>query len=58
MMSELLTVSKVALRLGYTGETIRRWISEGKLQAQRLPSGRIRIEPEAVEALLKPAVKD
>ena len=52
---KLLTVAQAAEQIGYSKETIRRWIAEEKLQAKRMPSGRIRIEASELEALLKPA---
>ena len=52
---KLLSVAQAAEQLGYSKETLRRWIAEGKLSAKRLPSGRIRIEVSELQSLLKPS---
>jgi excisionase family DNA binding protein len=44
--------SEVALILGVTTETLRRWEKLGLLKARKLPSGHIRIPKSEVERLL------
>ncbi len=53
MGTDLLTVRAVADRLRLTPDTVRVWISKGRLRALRLPSGRLRIEASDVERLLR-----
>ncbi len=54
-MASHLTAGQVADRLDVTASTIRRWVSDGHLPAVVTPGGRIRIDPRAVDGLLKPA---
>ena len=52
---QLLTVSQVALELGCSAPTVRRWISEGHLAALKLGPGRaglVRVPRSAVDELL------
>jgi len=48
----LLTTTEVAEVLGVTDETVRRWIKANRLSAITLPSGRMRIRRESVDAVL------
>jgi excisionase family DNA binding protein len=53
--AELLSVSQVAMQLGCSAPTIRRWIHEGHLAAHKLGPGRpglVRIRRSDVDALL------
>jgi excisionase family DNA binding protein len=59
--AELLTVSQVALELGCSAPTIRRWIHEGHLSAHKVGPGRpglVRIRRSDVDALLGDDGKD
>jgi excisionase family DNA binding protein len=52
---ELMSVSQVALALGCSAPTIRRWIHEGHLSAHKVGPGRpglVRIRRSDVDALL------
>lgn len=49
---ELLALKEVAARLHCSARSVRRWIAAGLLPAVTLPSGRIRVRPRAVEAML------
>ncbi len=51
-MSELFTPIEAAKRLKIDRITIYRWIKSGRLQAKRLPNGRIRIEERELDKLL------
>jgi excisionase family DNA binding protein len=54
--TQLLTVADVAAKLQCTRLTIYRRIYSGELAAVRIgDTGRLRVRPEAVEALLRPA---
>ena len=55
MITGFLTVSEAAKHLRCTPESVRRWIGEGKLPAQRLPGGYFRIRHVDLEAFLRPA---
>lgn len=50
-----LTISKAADLLEVSAGTVRRWVREGRLPAITHPSGRRRIRPEDVEAILATA---
>lgn len=43
------TPEEVAKECGVSGDTVRRWIREGKIRAIRLPGGRYRIPGEEAE---------
>lgn len=51
---ELLTPQEAGARLKVTPKTIQRWAAEGAIASVTLPSGRIRIPSEAIDALLAP----
>lgn len=51
-MSELFTPIEAAKRLKVDRITIYRWIKSGRLQANRLPDGRLRIEGRELDKLL------
>jgi excisionase family DNA binding protein len=54
--SELLTAEDVCRRLNISRPTLYRRVEDGSLRAFRLgATGPLRFEPEAVEALLRPA---
>ena len=55
MTTGFLTVSEAAKHLRCTPESVRRWINEGKLPAQRLPGGYFRIRSLDLEAFVRPA---
>jgi excisionase family DNA binding protein len=50
---DLLTVAEVARIWHVSISTVHRWITEGKLKAVRLPSGRYRIRAADAEAALR-----
>ena len=52
----LVTVGEAARALRVHQSTVSRWVAAGKMQAIRLPSGRLRIRREDVERLLEPEV--
>ena len=43
LTSKYITIKQVASYLQVTKQTVSNWINKGKLKANRLPSGRIRI---------------
>lgn len=47
-----LSVSMAAHVLGVSADTVRRWVDDGKLRAERTVLGRV-IDPAAVQALLE-----
>jgi excisionase family DNA binding protein len=47
-LPDLLTTKEAAQRLGVKPPTIRRWVNDGLLDAVRLPSGRLRFNPEVI----------
>jgi excisionase family DNA binding protein len=47
-----LTISQVALRLGVSVGTIRRWADAGHLRAYRTPGGQRRFSVDEVDAFL------
>jgi len=51
-MPELFTPMEAAKRLKVDRLTIYRWIKSGRLQANRLPDGRLRIEAKELDKLL------
>jgi len=51
-MDEILTVEQVADRLQINIMTVYKWISQGLLEAIRLPSNALRIEAEELEKFL------
>lgn len=51
-MSKRYSIGKFAKRIGRSPQTIRRWESEGKLQAKRLPSGHRYFDESDVRAML------
>lgn len=51
-MDELLSIREVANELKYSGATIRRWVSEGKLNHVRFSTRGIRIPKNEIERLL------
>ena len=53
-MTELLTVAEVAERLKCRVETVRRYISEGRLRALMMPGGTYRVREEDLAGLLRP----
>lgn len=52
-MTGLLTARDVADRLGFSTETILRWVRQGKLPAIRLPGGAIRFREDDLERWLE-----
>jgi excisionase family DNA binding protein len=53
--AELMSVSQVALELGCSAPTVRRWIAEGHLSAHKVGPGRpglVRIRRSDVDALI------
>ena len=52
---QLLSVSQVAMELGCSAPTVRRWIAEGHLDARKLHPGRpgmVRIRRSDIDALI------
>jgi excisionase family DNA binding protein len=49
-----LTPRDVAKALGVSDKTVRRWIAEGRVAGVRI-GGRLRVAPEALEILIRPA---
>lgn len=47
-----MTVAEVAALFRVDPETVRRWVKMGKLRAVMLPSGRVRVRREDVEAFM------
>jgi excisionase family DNA binding protein len=56
VMTNLLTPEEVAERLRVSPRSVRRWIADGKLSAVTLPSGRVRIDEVAIDALIASGV--
>ncbi len=57
-MGEYLTVDQAAALLHVSRTTVRRWIYQGTLKAQKPPTGRnarVLIDKDAIKALLTPA---
>ena len=52
MSTELVSPGEAARMLKVDRITIYRWIKAGRLQAERLPGGRLRIDAEQVKKLL------
>jgi len=52
MEAKYLTVNQVAERLNVSARSVRRWIAEGKVRAQRVGGHAVRIEERDVEALV------
>jgi excisionase family DNA binding protein len=50
-----LTITEAADRLEVSSGTVRRWVREGRLPAITHPSGRRRIRPEDIDAILATA---
>lgn len=48
---ELLTVSEYALEMRVTGQTVRRWVREGRLEAVRTRGGQMRVPLHALPRL-------
>lgn len=48
----LLSRQEAARRLGVAGDTVRTWHREGKIEAVRLPSGKLRYRAADVERIL------
>lgn len=55
-MSQLLTASEAARKLGVDPSTIRRYAATGQLDARRTPGGHLRISAAAVDQLLTTAL--
>lgn len=51
-MTEIITANEAATRLQIHLITLYRWVSEGRLVAERLPNGRLRIKAKEVEKLI------
>ena len=49
---DLLTTGEAALALHVTDETIRRWITAGRIPAITLPSGQFRIRRDYIDGIL------
>jgi excisionase family DNA binding protein len=49
---KLVTVAEAAVRLGFTSETLLRWIRRGKLPAIKTPGGHLRIREDDLERCL------
>lgn len=54
MATKLLTINEVADMFGVHHNTVRIWISEGRLPAQRLGARAIRIRLTDAEAMIRP----
>ena len=55
MTIAFLTVNEVAKCLRCSSESVRRWINDGSLAAQRLPGGYFRIRQVDLDSFLGPA---
>jgi excisionase family DNA binding protein len=55
MTNAFLTVSEVSKILRCSPESVRRWINDGNLAAQRLPGGYFRIRRVDLDSFLSPA---
>ena len=51
-MTEIITANEAATRLQIHLITLYRWVSAGRLVAERLPNGRLRIKAKEVEKLI------
>jgi excisionase family DNA binding protein len=54
----MLSPEQAGRRLGVSAETVRRWVTEGRLEGVRLgdaPLARYRISADALERFLRPA---
>lgn len=47
-----LSIPEAAAALDVSANSVRRWVKAGRLRANRLPSGRLRVWREDVEAIL------
>lgn len=56
-MSQLLTATEAAKRLGVDPSTVRRYAASGQLDHQRTAGGHLRIQGSAVEQLLSKALR-
>ena len=52
MSEQLMKVADVAEYLQVCKKTVYNWIKAGKIQALRLPNGKIRFKPKQIKALL------
>jgi excisionase family DNA binding protein len=55
--AESLTPAEAAAALGTSASTIRRWLADGRMEGVRI-GGRLRIEPEAVQRMVRPATEE
>lgn len=53
-MSKYMTIEEVADLYGVSERTVRNWINEDKLEAERVGGRLIRILPSSLEALSEP----
>jgi excisionase family DNA binding protein len=56
-MSDELSPSQAAARIGATTRSVQRWIASGRLSARRV-GGRWRVASDAIDALVRPAGED
>lgn len=56
-VKKLLSTFEAAESLGVHDQTIRRWITDGKLNAIILPSGRKKIPIEEIDKILSQSTK-
>ncbi|MCI0722931.1 MAG: helix-turn-helix domain-containing protein [Acidobacteria bacterium] len=52
-METLLKVTDAARALGVSGETVRRWVREGRIRAVQTPSGHLRIPQDEIDRVRK-----
>jgi len=52
MEEKMITTTEVAEMFGVSGQTVRRWINDGKLDAIKTPGGKLRVKASSAEKLL------
>lgn len=55
-MPKLLTAREAASIVGVSEDTLWRWIRCGKIEAIKLPTGRVRISEDVVKKILQPKI--
>lgn len=58
MEEKMITTTEVAEMFGVSGQTVRRWINDGKLDAIKTPGGKLRVRASNAEKLLNQSQTD